>query len=565
MGAGWKGTSVGAALALGVLGGLSGGRVAASVPSSRVASAPLTARAAGTASQRILAAAMSQTGRNLLYVMDGGSTTGATGGGFDCTGLALFAIYRATGANGFSVHESSGWVHGWGFSQWVASLPGVGTVPAWGVSAQLPYPVNAAGSYPKLRRGDILVFARGEHVGVYAGGGRFVQADTAIGSPGEAWYFRNGVGVYPLWYEAGKGQHLPATPGDVPLTAVYRFSAPTPPPAPTVYRNRVLRVPATGAAYWADAAGVIHWIPDALSYDDYVATYGAPVSLDQAQVDALGTGRPWAPRHVRRVDAAGHILVVSATGTSYLVDASGQPHWIPTTSVFACLVASGDSVLRGIAQSQVNALGSGSPWATCTSQAPPPPPPSATPASITISWSSTHPSWIAMTLTGFAPGAYVYSCDFASGGDQSFNVSVAGSPQTDDNGATCYDTIAGDTVWVTIGSVTSNVITVPGSAPPPPPPTATYAETAGGVAHTWTDYVDAGGTEGPSVASGQTIQVACRATGFAVADGNAWWYKIASSPWSDAYWVSADAFYNDGATSGSLLGTPFVDTTVPLC
>jgi len=54
-------------------------------------------------------------------------------------------------------------------------------------------------------------------------------------------------------------------------------------------------------------------------------------------------------------------------------------------------------------------------------------------------------------------------------------------------------------------------------------------------------------------------------TGFAVADGDTWWYRIASSPWNSTYYGSADAFYNNGATSGSLIGTPFVDSNVPNC
>jgi hypothetical protein len=61
------------------------------------------------------------------------------------------------------------------------------------------------------------------------------------------------------------------------------------------------------------------------------------------------------------------------------------------------------------------------------------------------------------------------------------------------------------------------------------------------------------------------VQITCKVTGFAVADGNTWWYKIVSSPWNGAYYVSADAFYNDEATSGSLHGTPFVDPSVPNC
>lgn len=113
--------------------------------------------------------------------------------------------------------------------------------------------------------------------------------------------------------------------------------------------------------------------------------------------------------------------------------------------------------------------------------------------------------------------------------------------------------------------VDPNVAQCGGSAPPPPPPPPTWAETTGGVAHTWTNYTNAGGAEGPSIASNQTVQIACKLAGFKVADGNTWWYRIASSPWNGAYYVSADAFYNNGQTSGSLHGTPFVDPAVANC
>jgi hypothetical protein len=98
----------------------------------------------------------------------------------------------------------------------------------------------------------------------------------------------------------------------------------------------------------------------------------------------------------------------------------------------------------------------------------------------------------------------------------------------------------------------------------PPPPTG-YAETTGGEAHTWTNYANAGGSAGPVIPAFTTIQVACAISGFKVADGNTWWYRIASSPWNGAFYVSADAFYNNGQTSGSLKGTPFVDPSVPAC
>jgi hypothetical protein len=97
------------------------------------------------------------------------------------------------------------------------------------------------------------------------------------------------------------------------------------------------------------------------------------------------------------------------------------------------------------------------------------------------------------------------------------------------------------------------------------PPSTSIVETTGGVTHTWTNYTNAGGTQGPSIPANQTVAIQCALTGFQVSDGNTWWYQIASSPWSGSYYASADAFYNNGATSGSLHGTPFVDAAVPLC
>ena len=112
------------------------------------------------------------------------------------------------------------------------------------------------------------------------------------------------------------------------------------------------------------------------------------------------------------------------------------------------------------------------------------------------------------------------------------------------------------------GSSTPTTTTTTTTTPPPP---QTWAETTGGVSHTWTNYTNAGGTEGPSIASNQAVQITCAVQGFKVADGNPWWYRIASAPWSNVYYVSADAFYNNGQTSGSLVGTPWVDPAVAQC
>jgi murein DD-endopeptidase MepM/ murein hydrolase activator NlpD len=102
----------------------------------------------------------------------------------------------------------------------------------------------------------------------------------------------------------------------------------------------------------------------------------------------------------------------------------------------------------------------------------------------------------------------------------------------------------------------------PQPRPQPPPP---VAETTGGITHTWSDPSSAGGAAGPVIPSNATVRISCRLTGFRVADGNTWWYRIASSPWNDGFYASADAFYNNGMTSGSLHGTPFVDPQVPAC
>ena len=104
----------------------------------------------------------------------------------------------------------------------------------------------------------------------------------------------------------------------------------------------------------------------------------------------------------------------------------------------------------------------------------------------------------------------------------------------------------------------------------PPPSLAgveeeTVTEVAGGPANSWSDYRIAGGNLGPGIPANVPIQVSCAVAGFRVADGNTWWYRLASSPWSDAFYATADAFYNNGQTSGSLIGTPFVDPAVRAC
>jgi surface antigen len=105
----------------------------------------------------------------------------------------------------------------------------------------------------------------------------------------------------------------------------------------------------------------------------------------------------------------------------------------------------------------------------------------------------------------------------------------------------------------------------PTPTPAPAPAPATVPEISGGVVNTWSNYTNAGGTHGPSVPRNATVQIACKLQGFKVADGNTWWYRIAQDPWNGQFYASADAFFNNGMTTGSLKGTPWVDPAVPDC
>ena len=172
---------------------------------------------------------------------------------------------------------------------------------------------------------------------------------------------------------------------------------------------------------------------------------------------------------------------------------------------------------------------------------------------VTWSW-STNGAYNGKPLTITVSGPQVYLFPAAesgtvnttyvpSAGDVTFTIRVSNGP----SGTSSDDVVRLATVNIP-------------AAPPPP----SYPETTGVVTNTWSNYTNAGGTSGGQIPAFRTVQISCRLTGFAVANGNTNWYRITSSPWTGFY-ASADAFYNNGATSGSLLGTPYVDTNVPLC
>jgi hypothetical protein len=117
----------------------------------------------------------------------------------------------------------------------------------------------------------------------------------------------------------------------------------------------------------------------------------------------------------------------------------------------------------------------------------------------------------------------------------------------------------------TASPTTPPLATSPPTTQKPHTDNSTYPETVGGPTATWSNFTNAGGLQGATIPTSQTVGISCVITGFAVQNGNTNWYRIHDSPWSDQYYASADAFYNNGATSGSLRGTPFADPAVPRC
>lgn len=171
--------------------------------------------------------------------------------------------------------------------------------------------------------------------------------------------------------------------------------------------------------------------------------------------------------------------------------------------------------------------------------------------------------WFSVTLQGFPAGVRIAVSCRDNEYPQGFGAFVLKTNRygAASNGHSPCHSPASGANWVVADGIGSNHVTWrPFTSQVLP-----YAETVGVDAHTWTDFTNAGGTQGPTIAKGQTLQVRCRATGFKVADGNVWWYQIASAPWNNNYYASADAFYNNGAKSGGLRGTPFLDPNVPVC
>jgi Protein of unknown function (DUF2599) len=106
----------------------------------------------------------------------------------------------------------------------------------------------------------------------------------------------------------------------------------------------------------------------------------------------------------------------------------------------------------------------------------------------------------------------------------------------------------------------------PGSPPSTPAPTQTWSEqeTPNHPVNTFLNYHNASGV-GPAVAAGQWVQVSCKVYDPYIQSVNpdGYWYRIASSPWSNSYYAPANTFMN-----GDPYGGPYTHNTdfaVPNC
>ena len=478
-------------------------------------------------------------------------------------------------------------------------------------------------------------------------------------------YIPTAVLTDPAYLAAGGG---PETPGVVPDVGLIELDTPV-----TSNGGSVLPV-----ATSSDVSGFVNQGVTFFGYGQTVKGGFLSSSLNKSPDGAwtLGAGcNIHGERCFTRASWAGHTAITPGdSGGPWVgwkggwlllaVESGGECNEPPTTPIVQCFAPYGASPSDSAVASWLSETMSGTQGSNPGTS-----PPVTPQGAIQISWSTSHPGWISMTTSGFASNTYAYTCRFGSGGDAVFPVTIVTSPEIFDNGHTCYDDIAGDSVSVAIGSTVSNALVVSGSSPvsgqvPPgavltisrgsssggssqinlnatglspssaytvgcwqtsdssgnggsqvasfslttdgsgswsgsgcstsdsvytnlrigpnliwsntlaplagqvPPQTYGEVTDPNGPTHTWSDPSCGCGSQGMSIPDGSTVQVSCRVQGLnpPSANGDPWWYRIASSPWNNGYYASADAFYNTGTnTSGPFDNGILVDPNVPTC
>lgn len=175
---------------------------------------------------------------------------------------------------------------------------------------------------------------------------------------------------------------------------------------------------------------------------------------------------------------------------------------------------------------------------------------------------------VATPGVGFYPGTVIRPSCYASG--------AANVPGSDDSMWEQASWVSGPgsgSGWINehfvadgqpINQPSPGVPACPSSSPPPPPQTWSEQETPNHPVNTFTDYHNASGM-GPQIAAGQWVEVSCKVYDPTIQSVNpdGYWYRIASSPWNNAYYSPANTFMN-----GDPYGGPYTHNTdfnVPNC
>jgi hypothetical protein len=191
-----------------------------------------------------------------------------------------------------------------------------------------------------------------------------------------------------------------------------------------------------------------------------------------------------------------------------------------------------------------------------------------------IYWRSS-PDWNSAEATpgsGFYPGTAIKPSCFQAG-----SANVPGSSDSVWEEASWVSGPGTGSGWINehfindgqpISQPSPGVPACPSSTPPPPPPppptTWSEQETPNHPVNTFTDYHNASGI-GQPIAAGQWVQVSCKVYDPTIASVNpdGYWYRIATSPWNNAYYSPANTFMN-----GDPYGGPYTHNTdfnVPNC
>ena len=220
-----------------------------------------------------------------------------------------------------------------------------------------------------------------------------------------------------------------------------------------------------------------------------------------------------------------------AATTSQCYSAGGPDHWVVadgTTSSHATWTAQSATSATSTGSSLRSAPSSSTGASASTSSTPPAP---VRPQALQLSRGDARggASWYDIHLRGYPSSAWVtVTCadSVDPGGFRAFTLATNSSGAATTT-RSCYSADGLDH-WVTAGGTTSNRVRWSANGASSPTRTASSSttsasgrrETTGSVAPTHADPANAGGADGPVIASHQTVTVSCRRHGFKVADGN---------------------------------------------